>query len=274
MNAPNLEYISLAKINARILKAKMSEIKTLIGPHNEKIAYVKECQSHSALSLVWLCGYHSDMSGSKAETMAKTAKENSINSVRFDYSGHGQSDGKFEDGTIGKWLSEAQFVLDNLIDGDAILIGSSMGGWISLLLALQNQHRIKGLVLSAPAPDFTEDLMWNNFTDEQKKQLNETGYWLRPNDYDAPYKVTKDLIFEGRNHLLLGGEINLQMPIHIIHGMEDKDVPFMRSINLAQKLKSQNIELQLIKNGGHRLSEPNELLILKSAINKIYHATL
>lgn len=248
----------------------MPEIKTIIGPFNESLAYMHSGAGANCTTFVWLCGYHSDMSGSKAQTMHDFAIKNGLGSLRFDYSGHGQSGGKFENGTIGKWLKEAQFIIDRLAGDKIILVGSSMGGWLSLLLALNNPKRVHGIVLSAPAPDFTEDLMWASFSESQKQEIMETGYWLRPNDYDAPYKVTKELLMDGRNHLLLGGQINLDIPVRIIHGMKDKDVPYKRSIDLADKIKSQDVQLTLVKNGGHRLSEPNELLILEALLEQIY----
>lgn len=251
-----------------------SEIKVQykIDPHGEKIAFIK--RDGNAACLVWLCGYHSDMSGSKAQTMDDFAKQNGFASLRFDYSGHGLSSGKFDEGTISKWLNEAQFILDSIEQEKIILIGSSMGGWISLLLALRNLSRIAGLVLCAPAPDFTEDLMWNSFSDDVKKQIIETGYWLRPNDYDEPYKVTKALLDDGRTHLIMDGPINIDVPVTILHGMQDADVPFERSLALAQKLKSENVKIELFKTGGHRLSEPQELAALYRAIAQICEITL
>lgn len=256
------------------MEVKNIEVKSIIGPNQERLAYMKREAKADAITLVWLCGYHSDMSGSKASIMDEFASENTLGSLKFDYSGHGQSDGTFEHGTISKWLSEAQFMLDSLISGNVVLVGSSMGGWLALLLAINNPSKVCGMVLSAPAPDFTEDLMWAGFDENQKREIMETGFWLRPNDYDAPHKVTKELIEDGRNHLITNAQINIDVPIRIIHGMEDKDVPFMRSVDLVQKVRGQDVKLVLMKNGGHRLSEPNELLVLKAAINDVYKTIL
>ena len=252
----------------------MLEVKKIMGPNQESLAYMKRDGKAGSSSLVWLGGYHSDMSGSKAQIMDDFAKESGLASLRFDYSGHGQSDGAFENGTISKWLSESQYMIDNLTAGKIILVGSSMGGWLALLLALKNPSKVCGIVLCAPAPDFTEDLMWAGFNECQKQEMMDIGFCLRPNDYEAPYKVTRELIIDGRSHLILRAPINIGVPIRIVHGMEDKDVPFSRSIDLTEKISSQNIHLNLIKNGGHRLSEPNELEALKAAINEVYKTIL
>lgn len=218
--------------------------------------------------LVWLCGYHSDMSGSKAAQMMQIAIESGHGAILFDYSGTGLSDGNFEDFNISDWKSDGEEIL-KLINGDIILVGSSMGGWISLLLATTNPN-IKGLVLIAPAPDFTKDLMWDSFSPEQKQKLETDGYLLRKTDYDINgYKITNNLIKDGEKHILLNGPININCPVRIIHGMQDEDVPFERSIILAQKLKSQDVKINFIKSGNHRLSEPDDLNILAQTLKEI-----
>lgn len=245
----------------------------IANAQGEDIAF--QLRGGGELCFMWLCGYHSDMEGSKASVMDDFARENNHSSLRFDYSGCGKSGGDFEDGTISKWLAESQLMLDQLSTKSVVLVGSSMGGWISLLLAKNNPTKIKAMFLLAPAPDFTEDLMWNNFSEEAKKAIIENGYWLRPSEYDEePYKITRELIEDGRNHLLLHQEIPINVPVRILHGMQDKDVPFERTIKLAQMIKSDDIRVQFLKSGGHRLSEPHELQILKSILQEISEAIL
>ncbi len=247
----------------------MSQIKKILSRNNEELGYIYEAKGEYCF--VWLCGYHSDFSGSKATQMAQTAMELGASSLRFDYSGTGVSRGNFDDGTISKWLGDAVDIIENLAkDKKIILVGSSMGGWISLLLS-QKYSNVCGLCLIAPAPDFTEDLMWSKFDDEARHTLKTKGYWLRDSEYSQdPYKVTMDLIQDGRKHLLLRNEIGFDGPVKIIHGMNDEDVPFERSIELAKKLKSQNVTIKFIKNGNHRLSTDADLKTLAETLKALF----
>ena len=222
---------------------------------------------------MWLGGYKSDMKGTKAEALADWAAREGRACVRFDYSGHGESEGAFTDGTIGRWLAESLAVFDACCRGPQILVGSSMGGWIALLLvrALQRRRRlaaegaeapasVAGLVLVAPAVDFTEELMWKRFTPEIKRELDEKGVWARPSEYSPePYLVTRQLIEEGRNHLLLGGMIETGCPVRILQGVDDPDVPWQHAKALVARLACDDVVLTLVKDGDHRLSRPEDI---------------
>lgn len=244
------------------------EIKFIDGPNGHRLGY--KYRDGNGPCLVWLCGFHSDMSGSKANKMDEVAKNNNIKSLRFDYSGTGVSNGEFEQGTISKWLNDAAFIINSQNNGEIILVGSSMGGWIALLLFKIFKEKIKAIVLIAPAPDFTQDLMWNKFSDGIKGEIIQNGYWLRPSPYDENgYKITRELIDDGKTNLILNENIDINVPIRILHGMNDEDVPFMRSIELIQKLKSDDVELTLVKNGDHRLSSDENLNLLYQTIEKI-----
>jgi pimeloyl-ACP methyl ester carboxylesterase len=187
--------------------------------------------------------------------------------VRFDYLGHGESSGAFADGTIGRWRSDALAVVDRLTDGPLVLVGSSMGGWMALLLALARPERVKGLVLLAPAPDFTDKLMWASFDESQRRQIMEEGFWMRPSEYDpAGYPITRDLIVEGREWSVLDGEIAIEAPVRILQGGLDPDVPWTHSLDLADKLRSKDVVWSLIKDGDHRLSRPQDIQRMVSSV--------
>ena len=202
----------------------------------------------------------SDMTGSKALSLESLAKQQGRAFLRFDYQGHGASSGRFEDGTIGSWTADAVAALDALTEGPQVLVGSSMGGWIMLLAALARPQRVAGLLGIAAAPDFTEDLMWDAYPQEVRDTLRREGVYHEPSDYgDEPYAITMRLIEEGREHLLLRAAIPLGCPVRLIHGMADPDVPWRTSIRLAERLESDDVEIALVKTGGHRLSEPEDL---------------
>jgi pimeloyl-ACP methyl ester carboxylesterase len=218
--------------------------------------------------LVWLGGFKSDMRGTKAEAIAEFAVRNGRACVRFDYSGHGESRGEFRAGTIGRWLEESLAVFDAYCRGPQVVIGSSMGGWLALLLARELRRRaapapqatLAGLVLIAPAADFTEELMWKKFPPEIKRALDETGVWERPSHYgDGPYVITRKLIEQGRNHLLLGGLIETGCPVRILQGVLDPDVPWGHAVELVSRLAQDDVVLTLVKDGDHRLSRPEDI---------------
>ena len=218
--------------------------------------------------LIFLSGFKSDMYGLKASAIHKFCEGRGHSFLRFDYSGHGQSSGKFENGTIGSWLDDALFVIDNLTSGPQILIGSSMGGWIMLLVALKRPDRIIGIIGLAAAPDFTEDLIWSSLNPSQKKHIKKVGYLDIKNTYEdqSPYRITYNLINEARNHLILGAPILIEVPVYLIHGEKDEDVPFMTSLKLARCLKSEKVHVHLIKSADHRLSREVDLEVLIRAI--------
>ena len=199
----------------------------------------------AAPGVVFLHGLMSDMTGGKALYVEDYCRERGRAFLRFDYSGHGASSGDFTDGTVGRWAEDAACALEALTDGPQVLVGSSLGGWIMLLAALGRPERVAGLVGIAAAPDFTEDIMPAVFTPEQKRALERDGRVDLPSDYgDAPYTVTRRLLEEGRDHLLLRRPIALSMPVRLIHGMKDADVPWRTSLALAEKLDSDDVEVE------------------------------
>lgn len=214
-------------------------------------------------TLVFCSGYRSDMLGSKAVFLEQEALARGQGYLRFDYRGHGQSAGRFEDCTISCWRQDTLDVIDQLTDGPLILVGSSMGGWIALLAALARPERALGLQLIAPAPDFTRDLFFDRFDDPIKQQLQSQGYVELPNDYsDEPYHVSMALIEDGDQHLLLKDVIPFHGPVRILHGQADTAVPWQRSLTLADKLASHDVRCHLLKERDHRLSLPDELALL------------
>jgi pimeloyl-ACP methyl ester carboxylesterase len=227
--------------------------------------------------IFWLGGFKSDMGGTKAAALDAWAARENRACLRFDYSGHGESGGAFTAGTIGRWLEESLAVFDRFCHGPQIVIGSSMGGWIALLLArvlagramAEGATSLKGLVLIAPAADFTEELMWKRMPADVKERLAREGVWLRPSAYDeAPYPITMRLIEEGRNHLILGGSIRTGCPVRILQGVQDPDVPWSHAVALAARLPADDVTLTLIQDGDHRLSRPQDIDRLIAAIKE------
>jgi pimeloyl-ACP methyl ester carboxylesterase len=229
----------------------------------------------SAPGLFWLSGFNSDMHGTKAIALDAWAAERNRACVRFDYSGHGESGGAFVDGTIGRWLEETIAVFEQFCAGPQVVIGSSMGGWMALLLAREMARRPTsraspaGLVLIAPAPDFTEELMWKGFSPEIRHQIETDGVWLRPSAYGEPYPITRALIEEGRNHLLLGGSIDVGCPVRILQGAQDPDVPWRHAFALAHRLPVDDVVLTMIQDGDHRLSRPQDIARMIAAVAEI-----
>ncbi len=205
-------------------------------------------------------GFKSDMTGTKALALEDFFTRDGRAFTRFDYTGHGASSGDFEDGTIGAWRDDTLAIIDNVSDGPLTLVGSSMGGWIMVLAALVRPERVKGLVGIAAGPDFTEDLMWAAADAAQRDVLMTTGRWEQPSAYgDDPYVITRKLIEEGRDHLVLRSPIPFQGPVHLLHGQADPDVPWQTSLRLAEALRSGDVTIELIKSGDHRLSKPEEI---------------
>jgi pimeloyl-ACP methyl ester carboxylesterase len=220
--------------------------------------------------LVFLGGFSSDMTGTKALALEAFARARGQAFLRFDYLGHGQSSGRFEDGTIGRWAEDAVAVLDGATDGPQILVGSSMGGWIMVLAALARPERVAALVGIAAAPDFTEDLLWARYPPEVRQQLQRDGFYEQASDYgDEPYRITRALIEDGRRHLLLRAPIPISCPVRLLHGTADADVPWQVSLKLSQQLQAVDVELTLVKDGDHRLSEPGDLSRLGATIERI-----
>lgn len=227
--------------------------------------------------LFWLPGFKSDMTSTKATALAEFAADHGLASTRFDYSGHGQSGGQFEDGTIGGWLNDADAVFDQATTGRQILVGSSMGGYIALLmlkrrLAATMAHRIAGLVLIAPAWDLTEELMWQQFPPSVRTLLERDGVWSRPSQYGPAYPITHRLIVEGRSHLLARTTFKPGCPVHIIHGLIDPDVPWEHTMDLMSFLDGPEIEVTAVPDGEHRLSRPEDIALILDVTRRMVAA--
>ncbi|HEY1474828.1 MAG TPA: alpha/beta hydrolase [Pseudolabrys sp.] len=222
----------------------------------------------------WLGGFKSDMKGTKAQALDSWAQAQGRACVRFDYSGHGESGGDFTQGCIGRWLDECLAVYAKFAQGPQVVVGSSMGGWLALLLARELRQRkdtppIAGIVLIAPAVDFTEVLMWASFSDAIRREIEEKGVWLRPSQYsEGPYPITKQLIEDGRKHLLLGGLIETGCPVHVLQGVQDPDVPWRHAVELVARFARDDVVLTLIKDGDHRLSRPEDIERLVNAVKE------
>ena len=217
----------------------------------------------------FLCGFHSDMQGIKAQHLAEYCEERGMAFTRFDYFGHGTSEGKAEDGTIGQWLADALEIFD-LTQGPQIVVGSSMGGWLSMLLTLARPERVVGLVGIAAAPDFTEALLWDRLTDKQQKTMVRTGWLDVPSTYGDPYRITIRFMEESTEHFLLDKpSIPIHCPVTLVHGINDTEVPFEFSMALNEKLESKNVRTMLIPDGDHRLSSPKGLRAVTNAVEKM-----
>lgn len=220
--------------------------------------------------VVFLGGFRSDMEGSKALALEAWSRAGNRAFVRFDYSGHGASSGDFRDGTIGAWLEDARAVIEALTDGPQVLVGSSMGGWIALLLARAMPGRLSGLVTVAAAPDFTEDSMWQGFTTEQRAELLEKGALALPSAYsDAPYIITRRLIDEARQHLVLRAPLDLPFPVRFLQGSADEDVPVAVALRLFDHATGDDLRLTLVKGADHRFSTPACLRLIEAALAEV-----
>lgn len=225
--------------------------------------------------VVFLTGLHSDMEGSKATTLEAYCVARGQAFVRFDYFGHGRSSGAFHDGSIGRWAEDAAFVLEHLTEGPLVLVGSSLGGWIMLLLAARGpqtvRSRIRALLGIAAAPDFTRDLMEAELTDTQREILHRDGILEVANAYDpsAPFIITLKLIEDGRNHLLLDAPIPFDGPVRLIQGLADDDVPWQTALKIQDRLNSKDVEVTLVKNGDHRLSAAEDLDRLRRTLGAL-----
>jgi pimeloyl-ACP methyl ester carboxylesterase len=247
-----------------------------VGSENAARRIAVRPRTGRAPGLFWLGGFNSDMKGTKAVALDAWAAEHGRACVRFDYSGHGESEGKFVDGTIGRWLEESLAVFQQFCRGPQVVIGSSMGGWMALLLAREvakspRDASLAGLVLIAPASDFTEELMWKGFSPKIRDEIEGKGVWLRPSQYGdgTPYPITRNLIEEGRNHLLLGGSIDVGCPVRILQGAQDPDVPWQHAFKLVQRLPAEDVVLTMIQDGDHRLSRPQDISRIIAAVAEI-----
>lgn len=252
----------------------MTSIKFENAPEGARIAYREDGAADSGrCGFFWLGGFKSDMEGSKAESLATLAGRTGRPSLRFDYSGHGASGGRFIDGTISHWLAQSCHMFLAHAQGPRIVVGSSMGGWLALLLyrhlsrtAPEAAGRIKGLVLLAPAADMTADLMWDQFPEAVRRQITEQGVWSRPSAYGEPYQITQALIEDGRRHLMLAEGLTLHCPARILQGDADPDVPPAHAAKVFGALAGEDVTLTIIKGGDHRLSTAPQLQLLGETV--------
>jgi pimeloyl-ACP methyl ester carboxylesterase len=239
----------------------------LPGPRGHALAYART--PGAAPGVVFLGGFMSDMTGTKATFLEAHCRARGQGFLRFDYAGHGASEGAFTDGTIGRWADDAIAVLDALTDGPQVLVGSSMGGWVMLEVALARPARVAALVGIAAAPDFTEELIWNTLTDAQKAALEHDGFLSAPSQYGGTYRYTIGLIADGRERLRLRGEIRIHCPVRLLHGQRDPDVPWQTSLRLAEHLAATDVQVTLLKDGDHRLSRPQDLSLLTTTLDSL-----
>ncbi len=217
-------------------------------------------------TLVFLPGFRSDMTGDKAQMLAELCQARGQGLLLFDYSGHGASEGAFTDGTIGRWTADALAVIDGLTEGELVLVGSSMGGWIGLLAALARPGRVAGFAGVAAAPDFTETLMWESMMPAERATLERDGVLLIPSRYGEPTPITRALIEDGRNHLLMGAPIPLACPVRLLHGQQDADVPWETALRLAARIEAADVQVSLVKDAAHRFSGPGDLALLRAVL--------
>lgn len=246
MNSPKGPSMSAEDINHSILEHE-----------GAKLAFHR-VEGHGPM-LIWCGGLKSDMDGTKAVDLGKRCEAAGQAYIRFDYFGHGKSDGKFTDGTISRWASDVVAMIDRYGTGGAVLIGSSMGGWASLLAALDRPEQVAGLVLINPAPDFTEKMVWANWDDHKRQMLQEDGVVYEPSDYGEPYAYSRALIEDGRKRQILDEPIVFNGPVEILQGAEDNVVPPAHSQLLVEALTSERVGYTLVKGGDHSLSRPDDL---------------
>jgi len=223
--------------------------------------------------ILWVGGYRSDMMSTKALALDAVAAKRGHPMIRFDYAAHGESPGQFEEMTLSDWLLDTLTVIDTLGNKPPVIVGSSMGGWITLL-AMRERHRSgkappKALVLIAPAVDFTEELMWNAFPDSLKQKILEEGVYHQPSAYGDPYPITKKFIEDGRNHLMFGAPIHPHAPVHILQGMKDPDVPVAHMQRLLDHMPEADVSVTYVKDGDHRLSRPEDLALLERVVEQL-----
>ncbi len=226
------------------------------GP-NGRLAY-RSVQGKGP-TVVWLGGLRSDMDGSKATVLHEWAAREGRSFLRFDYSGHGLSDGVFEDGCVSEWAADAQAIIDAKTQAPLVLIGSSMGGWVTCLLAPKLKSRLHAVLFIAPAPDFTQELLWKNLSQDQRKTINEQGRLAVPSQYGEPMIYTAKLIEDGKNIQVLSAPLDITAPVRILQGAKDPDVPYAHAMRLIETIKSDDIDFTLVKDGDHPLSTPRDL---------------
>jgi pimeloyl-ACP methyl ester carboxylesterase len=244
----------------------LAEVEGFLQHEGERIAWRRI--DGAAPTVVWLGGFRSDMTGTKAEALADWAQGSGRAFVRFDYFAHGASSGDFAKGTITRWRSDALAVIDALTEGPLILVGSSMGGWLATMAALARPERVAGLVLIAPAADFTERLIWDHLDAEARRAVEQDGVWTRPSDYGTPDPITRALIEDGRRWTILPGPLDIRVPVRILQGGSDADVPWRHALALAEAIESDDLVFTLIRDGDHRLSRQQDLARLIAAVEE------
>ena len=232
-----------------------------------KIAY--EQTDGQGPGIVFLGGFKSDMQGSKATHLENWAKGQGRPFLRFDYSGHGQSSGAFIDGAIGDWAADGAQVINALTQGPQVLVGSSMGGWISLILAMKTKVRISAIVGIAAAPDFTEDSMWGSFSTRQKDELLTNGQVALPSEYGEPYVITRRLIEDGRDNLVLRNPLNLPFPVRLLQGSADVDVAMSVPLRIMEYAQCDDLRLTIVKGADHRFSTPKCLALIEATVSEV-----
>ncbi|MFD1344768.1 alpha/beta fold hydrolase [Litorisediminicola beolgyonensis] len=245
----------------------MAEISRITGPEGHALAYVKT--EGAGPCVVFLSGYKSDMEGTKAVHLEAWAEREGRAFLRLDYSGHGVSEGRFEDGTIGQWASDAEAVISAATDGPLVLVGSSMGGWIGCLLAKRLAARVAGFVGIAAAPDFTEDGFWAGFSEAERATLMETGRIELPSDYDEPYLVTRALIEDGRENLVLRAPLPMAWPVRLLQGTEDGSVKRETALALFDHIESPDARLTFVTGANHGFSDPACLRLIEQSIVEV-----
>ena len=241
---------------------------TLELPDGRRIAY--RLSAGRGPGVVFLGGFRSDMTGTKAEFLEAWARARGRGFLRFDYTGHGASSGEFRAGGVGDWAQDARDAILRLTEGPQVLVGSSMGGWIALLFARRTPARVAGLVGIAAAPDFTEDAMWAGFDAGQRAQLEAEGEILLPSEYDEePYPITRRLIEDGRRNLVLREPLDLPFPVRLLHGTADRDVPVEVALRLLGHAEGPDIRLTLVKDADHRFSTPENLDLLARTLEEV-----
>jgi pimeloyl-ACP methyl ester carboxylesterase len=220
-------------------------------------------------TLVFLPGFMSDMSGEKATMLAQFAAERGHACLRLDYSGHGASGGQFIYGSIGRWTEDALFLIDRLTQGDLVVVGSSMGGWIGLLVALARPERVRGFVGIAAAPDFTETLVWDTLMPRERETMMREGLLRVPSAYGGEQVFTRALVEDGRDHLLLGAPIGISCPVRLVQGQRDEDVPWETALKLAGCIEGADVRVTLVKDGNHRLSRAQDLALLREVVGGV-----
>jgi alpha-beta hydrolase superfamily lysophospholipase len=250
------------------------------GAETRRIAFLRGPEAQTGRpGLIWLCGLKSEMASTKASAVADWAAQQGLGCTRFDYSGHGRSDGRFEDGTVTRWLAETRAVFETLTQGSQILIGSSLGGYMALLLlrslmqqAPEQAKRIKALVLIAPAWDIA-DLMWSNLPAAARAAIEQTGVYQRPSHYgDGPYPITRAFIEDARGHRIAAQPFDPGRPVHILHGLQDPDVPWEHTLDLVAHLSGDRTRVAAVPDGEHRLSRPEDIAMLLDIVDGLVKA--